>query len=293
MPLSWAIEDAIIAIVNEDPITFKDLQDYLNAALMRLKIENRPPHEIKKVMEDLEISGLQKLIQDRLLLDEAKIKEIEIPDSSIYERIDKFKAQYPSEEKFIESLLSEGYTTSDLMDKIRDQLLIQNVVDKEIRSQITVNPQEVTDYYEKNRHQFKQKERINLDSIFISSSPSRKEAKEKIDEVYSLLEEGRDFREIAEKYSQTPSIGIIAKGQMRTDIEDIIFNLNLQEKSPIIEVENGYYIFKLLGRMPSKIQPLEEVKDTIKEIIGKEKFQNKFSIWINDLKKKAYIEIKK
>ena len=43
----------------------------------------------------------------------------------------------------------------DIEKKIRDQFLMFNIVDKEVRSKITVKPEEITKFYENNKKIFK------------------------------------------------------------------------------------------------------------------------------------------
>ena len=66
----------------------------------------------------------------------------------------------------------------------------------------------------------------------------------------------------------------------------------MNEVSHLIEVENGIYIFKLIGQTPSAIAELEDVKELIYNQLYKEKFKSEFMNWIEDLKNDAYIEIK-
>ena len=75
-------------------------------------------------------------------------------------------------------------------------------------------------------------------------------------------------------------------------IEETVFNLNIHEISPLVEVESGIYIFKLIGESPSEIATLEDVKDSIYNQLYKEKFKGEFMRWLEDLKEDAYIEIK-
>ena len=59
-------------------------------------------------------------------------------------------------------------TVSDLQQKSSDQLKVKYEVDMEVRDKIFVNPQDVTDYYDKHTGEFARKPRVNLQSIFVS-----------------------------------------------------------------------------------------------------------------------------
>ena len=292
-PWAWSFEDAIIAVVNNELITLQDLRDYLNSVYIRLRLSGEHSEaEINQMVNDMPLDGLNKLIQDKLILDEADRQGLRIRDEAIDEKITNIKRQYPDQEAFMQSLTSEGYTLTDLRDKIRNQLKIQGLVDAEVRSQIKINPQEVTDYYHEHPEEFQRNERVNLDSIYIAKKADPTEARRQIEKAQAALEASADFRTAAEEYSQMPPIGIIAEGQLLPEIEKVVFHLRLNKISPIVETEEGYYLFKILGKVPAQRAPLEEVKNEISERLFQKKFQQKLSAWIEQLKNAAYIEIK-
>ncbi|MCD4779401.1 MAG: peptidyl-prolyl cis-trans isomerase [Candidatus Omnitrophica bacterium] len=292
VPSSWAVVDAIIAIVNDELITLKDLKDYLRNTFVSLNAEGMPERKIRAIMADLEKDGIRSLIEDKLILSRANEMGLEVSEKAIAGRLAKIKEKYPSEEEFLKGLIDNGASVTDLRNKITEQLKIKYVVEHEVRSKIYVNPQEVTNYYEQNRQQFKRKERINLDSIFISLVEGKKRAREKAQQAYDLIESGKDFLEVARVYSDAPSIGVIEKGQLILEIERVIFGLKDSQLSEIIEVDAGFYILKLRGRIASQIAGLLEVKKEIYDYIYEEKFKRNLTRWLAQLKAEAFIDIK-
>ncbi len=287
-----ALEDAIIAVVNDDLITLKDFQEFLNAIYLQLKASKKSPEEIQSIMADLEENGINRLIDNKILVSEANRLGLEIRSEAIEGKITEIRKQYPTEEVFMNALIEDGMNLSDLKNKISDQMRANYIVDKEVKSKIFVNPQEVTAYYQKNRTEFHDPERVNLDSIYIPFQNEAESARKNAAEAYRQIKEGMDFREVAKTYSRAQPLGVMIKGQMIPAIEKEVFKLAVGEISSIIEVENGLYLFKILGRSPGKIAKLDEVKDKIKDRIFQEKFQKKVNEWIDQLREKSYIEIK-
>ena len=141
--------DAIIAIVNDDVITLKDLRQYIAGIASQLRVENKSPEEIQQIMGDYEQKGLDKLIEDKLILAAANDKGIDVRDDIVDKRLQEIKDRYPSEDDFIKALNAQGMTVSDLQQKLTDQMKVKYEVDMEVRDKIFVNPQDVTDYYNK------------------------------------------------------------------------------------------------------------------------------------------------
>jgi len=288
-----SVEDAIIAVVNDEVITLKDLKDYINAVYTQLKIEGRyTEDEIRKIIEQVQEDGINRLIDDRLILNAANEKGIEAKRAAVDEKIAEFRSRYASEQAFLAALAAEGLNVTDLRNRITDQLKSQFFVETEIKSAIKVNPQDVTDYYNEHTGEFKKPERVDLESIFIAYADDRRAAKKAADSAYRLLKDGTAFAEAASQFSKGPSVGIIARGQTKPDIEKMIFALKPGEFTAPMESDQGIFIFKLNRKLPEEILPLEEVKDFIAQTLFNEKLQEKMKAWLKEARSKAYIEIK-
>ena len=287
-----ALEDTIIAVVNSDIITQRDLTDYQEAIYFQLKSEGKSKDQIDQIMAGLQKDSIKNLIDDKIMLSEANRIGLEIRKELVDNRLAEIQKQYPSEQAFLAALLSQGESISDLQKKITDQLKIKFLIEEDVRSKIFVNPQEVTDYYKANFENYRKPERVDLDSIYIPFSNDKEKARARTSEARDLLKQGKDFLEVAKQYSQSPSIGILSKNEMLPTIEEAVMGLKEGEASPPIEVTNGIYIFKLKAKLPEEVATLAEVKDKIYNELFSKKYKQQFLTWLNKLKKDAYIDIK-
>jgi len=288
----YAITDAILAVVNDDVITYEDLKGFLNTIYIQLKSEGKSQDEIAAVMKTYQKEGLDRLIENKLLVDAADEQGMSIRPRAIDERVEDIRKQYSSEEEFISSLLSEGMTITDLRNKVSDQLKARYVVELEVKDKIFVNPQEVTEFYETNSDKFQEPEKVELDSIFIAYGEDASQARAQASEALERVRNGENFIEVANKYSQYPSVGMVQKNQMVPVLEEIIFAMKEGDISNLIEVENGIYIFKVKKHYPEKSAPLEEVKKDIYDYLYQLKFRERYQSWMEKLRKKSYVEIK-
>jgi peptidyl-prolyl cis-trans isomerase SurA len=285
-------EDAILAVVNDEVITYRDLGEYLKARVIQLKAEGVPESEIKKISADLESNGLKRLVQDKLIINEANRKAILPRREVVDKRLKEIEDKYPSETVFLDMLAQDGMTISDLKKRIEDQIKVQQLIDDDVKAKIYVNPQEITDFYKANINQYQKPEQINLDSIFIAKGTDPSAAKQKIQKALELIKAKQEFRKVAEEYSESPAIGNVAKGKLLNQIEEKVWPLEVGQMTDVIEVDNGFYIFQILGKTPSQTATLDEVKDTIKYIVFQEKFAQKLTEWLDQLQEKAFVEIK-
>lgn len=287
-----ALDDAIVAIVNDEVITLKDLQSYIRQTQASLVAEGVSPQQREALMAELGTEGINRLIEDKLILSRANEIDISVRDKLVDERLAEVRQKYGSEQALLEALVKNGATLTDLRNKILEQLKIKFVVEHEVKSKIFVNPQEVTQFYEENKGNFQKGERVNLDSIYIAFINDKEVARRRGGEALALLKEGRDFAEVAKQYSDTPSLGVVERGQLLPAIEETVFLLSEGEVSPLTEADTGIYIFKLKGRTPPQTAELKEVKEQIYTFLYRKKFKERFEQWLEKLKKGAYVEIK-
>lgn len=288
-----AAEDGIIAVVDDEVITARDLQDYMRGIFSQLRIEGRSDQEIREVMAEYQTKGVKQLIEDRLILAEANRQGMTIRPQAVEARLDEIKGRYTATGEFIAAINKEGVTISDIRKKIEDQLKAHFVVTKDVRDKIAVNPQEVTAYYTSHLDDFRKRSRLYIQSVFVKGDPGDEDVKKKVGEALAKIRSGEDFKVVADAYSELPSIGEVADDSLSPEFRTRTAAMSVGEVSDIVVTANGLYILKLTGRT-SGIEPsLTEVKDDIYQKLFEIKFKENFTAWIEKLRKKSYVEIKK
>ncbi|MBF0489875.1 MAG: peptidyl-prolyl cis-trans isomerase [Candidatus Omnitrophica bacterium] len=286
------LNDAIVAIVNSDVITLKDLKDYVAGVYRQLKVEHRSPEEIQQIMTMYQDKGVNQLVEDKLIQAAADTKGIEIRPEVVNKRLKEITDRYPSEEDFLKEIGSQGITVTDIRTKMINQFKAKYIVELEVKDKVFVNPEDVTRYFSDHKDEFETKTKYNLDSIFISSDKGKDAALMKIKEARAKIVLGASFDQVSKEYSQTPSVGIVEQGQMVPAVEREVFALKTGDLSQPVEVDNGVYIFKVKNITLGSKQSLSEVKDAIYAKLFDQQFQDKFKAWLEKLRSKAYVEIR-
>jgi parvulin-like peptidyl-prolyl isomerase len=286
-----ALQDKLVAVVNDEIITESDVKEYLNFLYLQISSQYKQD-ELNKKMREAEESAIEQLIEERLILQEAKRQNIKVDDEIIEARLQRIKDNFTSDEEFNLYLQMHKLTPADLKTKIAEQILMREIIELEVRSKIFVHPQEVTNYYTAHLDEFQEVEKLDLDSIFIRINDSKEEAEKKVQEILNLLNAGQDFAELREKYSDMPALGIVKKGELNKEIENIVFKLKINEVSVPIQTNTGFYLFKLKERIPPGEIKLREVREQIYRTIFDQKFQARFTEWLDRLKENAYILVK-
>lgn len=277
-------QDKAIAVVNNEIITQKDLADFLN--FIRLQYSRQFQGKVLEEKVNLmKRDLLQRLIEDRLILQQAKLAKIAYEPSRVKAKIDEAKKRYSSESDFEADLARQGLVRADLENKIGEQMLMYNLIEQKVRSKIMVRPDEITSFYSQNKEQFLKPEERVLTLIILQDESIAKT-------ISYQLRLGTKLEELAGKFIfTTDKLSASAGQQLRPEIEDTVFKLGISEVSDPVKVDTQYFVFRLDDIIPSQQLSLAQAQDKIQEYLFEKKMQEELAKWIDELKKQSYIKI--
>ena len=277
-------QDKVVAVVNNEIITQKELDDFLSFARMQYSRELKGKDLEEKVQaakQDL----LQRLIEDRLILQQAKNDKISIEPARIKGRILELKKRYPTDAEFQEDLAKQGLVEADLENKVREQMLMYEVIQQKVRSKIMVRPDEITSFYDQNKREFLAPEERQLTIIVLQDEGMAKNVS-----YYWRL--GQKLEDLATRYTFSTNTLSAWQGQdLRKEIEETVFKLGLGEVSEPVKVDRQYYVFKLDNIIGSHQLSLAQSQDKIQTYLFEKKLQEAMAKWLDEIKKQSYIKI--
>ena len=156
------------------------------------------------------------------------------------------------------------------------------ILPEPFNEQIKIYTGDVEDYYDSHFEEFTHPEEIRLRHILLRTNPdadpSQLEEKKKVLRgLKERIEQGEDFTQLAQAYSEDVSakqggdLGTVKKNQLVPEVESVAFSLKPGEVSDIVKSPYGVHLLKVEDYRASRVDPLEEVNDTIKEKLTKEK----------------------
>ncbi|MDP2044368.1 MAG: peptidyl-prolyl cis-trans isomerase [Candidatus Omnitrophota bacterium] len=277
-------EDQVVAVVNNEIITQKDLNDFLSFIRMQYSREFKGKvleEKVQAMKQDL----LQRLIEDRLILQQAKNDKIIIEPSRVKAKINEIKKRYALESEFESDLSKQGLVQADLENKIREQMLMYAVVEQKVRAKVIIRPDEITSFYNQNKGQFLKSEERQLTVIVLEDDSLAKA-------VSYQMRQGEKLEDLATKYPFTVDKLSAWKGEdLRKEIDETVFSLGLGEVSAPVKIDEKYYVFKLENIVGSQQLDLTQAQDKIQAYLFEKKLQEGLTKWLDELKKLAYIKI--
>lgn len=293
---SAEVVDKILVIVNDEIITQGEVDRILTPIYEEYK-KLYADQELAKKLDEVRRNILERLIQNKLLLAEAKRRKMEVEDAEIERKLEEVKKRFPDEEEFKKAMARENISLTELEKRYKDKIMMNRLIDMEIRGRASVAPGEIMDYYENHKDRFREPQKIKLKSILVKISRERpeEEALELVKKILARLKEGATFGLLAEKYSDGPyaksrgEMGWVREGDLMTRINDLVFGLEENGISGILRTKLGFHIFMAGQKVPSRTKEFREAEDEIEQILFNEKIEKHLGRWIENLKKDAYI----
>lgn len=276
-------QEKIIAIVNSEVITRGDLHDFSNFMRMQMAQEYTGK-ELDDKMGEMQPEFLEKLIEDRLILQQAKKDGIILNPEVLESRINEIKGNYRSEADFHDDLSGQGITQADLEEKISEQMLMYAVIEENVRGKTIVTPSEVTTYYQQYSQDFKEPQLWEFRTLRIDD-------RDLVNKVSRAVKNGEGLEDLAQKYSLSMNkIRVYQGGELREDIEKTVFDLKPGESSKPFKIDRAYYIFRLDSLIPPRELGLDEVQEDIRLILINNEMDEKMGLWLQELKDLSYIK---
>jgi len=291
------IVDRIVAVVNDGVITLSELND----ATAGIEVMKGDDKEKRKKIIETKSKVLDQLIEKKLVEQAANKTGISVSEKEIDNAIEDVKRQNNiSHEELLRALAKNGLTVKGYREQLKEQIRQVKFVNKQFRSNIKVADEDVYLYYKQNQDKFTGPvmHRLRIISFPISESGKTKETEKKAKDILAMARKGEDFAKLAIEYSQGPNaqdggdLGYLKAGEMDATIEKAAIGLKTGEVSDIIKTSTGLHIIQVVYRRKGEPRPIAEVDDEIRSVIFQRIIDERYKLWLEEMMKKAYIEVR-
>jgi len=256
-----AVIDWVVAIVNDDVITRRELDERLRAVTRQLQKQGTP----LPAPEVLEKQILERMITDMLQMQFAKENGVRVDDAQLDMAITRIAQQnnFPSLSEFRAKLEKDGVDFKSFREEIRSEIVSTRLREREVESKLIISDSEVDSYLANKSKMGDADEELHLAHILVvvpeqASAEKIRAARDKADEALDQLKNGADFAQVAAGYSDAKDAlkgGDL--GWRQSDRLPPLFRGELQKLQPgqvtaILRSPNGFHILKLLERRSDK-----------------------------------------
>lgn len=299
--LSAEVTDRVVAIVNGDIITLYELNTSIrNLTGMDLR-ELR--QKDKKNFDKVRQTVLNSMINELIANQHANKLGIRVAESDVEEAIERVKKDNQlSHEDLIFSLKKEGITFNDYKERIKKEIERARLVNHEVKSKIVVTEAEMKEYYNKHFKEFIEEGKVLLARIFLPiKSPTDDDEVAKVkalgDDILRRLDNGESFFDLAITYSKGPAaeeggrLGWIKMNNIDHALRQTVERLSPGKHSGLDDVGSGFQILKLLDKKGGNVKTFKELRGAIHARLFKEKVEEKYAVWLKQLRDESYIKV--
>ncbi len=184
---------------------------------------------------------------------------------------------------------------------ITNSMKIEKLLKQEVYDKVTVDPEEVNDYYNANLEDFKVPDQVRARHILIripidATDVQRKEALEAIQKAAERIQKGEVFEQVAQEVSHDGSapeggdVGYFGRGWMVPEFEKVAFSPEKGQVRDIVRTHFGYHLIKVEDRRPARTKLFQEVASEIEELLRRMKAESLGRDYTEKLRAAAQIE---
>lgn len=302
----------IRAVVNGEPI----LDEEVTAAAFQGLATARTEAEKAELLQ----AKLNEIIERELLLQDAALRLNKKGSAKFLKELEGV-AEREFERQWLHRLMRANNQTDPNafrlflkdagmpVDLIQRQWVRNFIAMEYLRSRVEPHTQrighlQIAEYYEKNPQEFSVADSVVWQDLFIAVArhPSREAARQFAETLIGRIRKGENFARLAKEYDNGDSSlrdnaeGIGHKrGEIQpTEAEAALFSLKDGDIGPLIELETGFHLIRLVKRTHAGKQPFDEkVQKQVREKIRNQVFQQEMRRIVNDLRRNAIIEVAK
>jgi foldase protein PrsA len=243
--------------------------------------------ECKIQYKALQSEVLGFLISSQWVIGEASSLGVKLSDAEVKKEFAKIKnEEFPKAAEFEKFLATSGQSVSDLLLRVKLNLLSQKIEKKIIKDKSTITQAQIEKYYNENKTRYGTPEKRNIQIILTKTEAAASSAKKEV-------ESGKSFASVAKKVSIDPTskangglIKEVVKGEEEKALDTAIFSAAKNILSGPVKTPFGYYIFEVLSATAGTQQPLSKVQATIKQQLISTGQQTALTKFTKDFKKK-------
>jgi len=248
--------DRIVAVVNQEVITRRDLDDRLKVVLNQLRQQGTPlpPAGV------LEKQVLERMIYSYVQLQLAKETGLRVDDG----QLDKAIARIAEDNKISlaqmrGTLEKDGVNFAKFREDIRDEITMSRLREREVDNKITIADSEIDNFLKTLQSQDGKADEFDLSHILIrvpeQVSPEQlRDRRARAEQALAQIKGGTDFRQVAASFSDAPdavqggAMGWRELARLPAIFAEAVKGLKPGEVSGVLRSPNGLHIVRVNGR---------------------------------------------
>lgn len=298
------IVDRVVAVVNDSVILDTELT--VRMAPYEADVEGiEDAKERSRRLEKLRGQVLDELVNEELIFQAAAAARIEVTAKEIDAAITDIRTNNKLDEKqFQQALVAQGYNITAYRADIQRQLTRVKAMNQLVAPKVNVTDDEVRARYDQMVRRSEAVSAVRLSHMLFTlpTRPSEQEvaaAKAKAAAAIARVKGGEDFAEVAKQLSEDEAskggggeLGWIERGSLDPQWESVVFAMDQGEVRGPVSGPTGLHVFHVSDVKRNDMKSFDDLKEQIRGELRRREMDKQTQVWIEDLRKKAFIDVK-
>jgi peptidyl-prolyl cis-trans isomerase SurA len=298
--------EEIVAKVNGDIVTRGEIERTRRNIESELRSsQNLTGVRLQTAVQERDKDILRERIDQLLLVQKGKEMSVNV-DSELSRYMADLQRKFniADPDKF-QAFVKEqtGLPYEDYKAEQKNAMVTQRVIRDQVGRSINIPREEMQKYYADHKDDFVRQERVFLRQIIVSTEGKNADgiaaAEKKAKDLTARAKKGEKFPELARDNSDNPTtaqqggdMGTWQKGQLRKEIEEMIWDKPRGFVTDPIKIQEGLMILKVDEHQKEGLAAYEEVEPEIQDKFYGQQFQPKIRDFLTKLRQDAFLEIK-
>ncbi len=295
-----AAVNRIVLRVNERIATTYDYQRRRAERIAALRrATNLTTEQRQEALANVGERVMSELFEELLVLSRADQLGLEPSASEVAAAVRRARASFgiESDEEFRAALESNGMTLEEFRDQMRKDLMVREVMSREVQPRVKLEEEDLRRYYQSHRNEFEEPERLKLREVIVleSSGVDAQRMGELAAEIRERLVAGAGLEEAVAEYverglvTKPIELGWVEAGDLDRDLEQAVWSLEVGVASSPILARGGLHLIQLVEREEARLKPFSEVQQGIESRERDRRFQDEVQQYMDELEAKSYI----
>jgi len=298
------VVDKVVAVVNASIILDSELT--IRMAPYEADVEAITDFkERARRLDKLRGQVLDELVNEELIYQAATDARIEVEEKELDAAIKDIRDQNKLDEAaFQQALVAQGYSYPAYRQDIRRQLTRVKAMNQLVAPKVNVTDDELRARYDQMVRRSEAVSAVRLSHILFAlpERPSESEvaaAKAKAAAAIARAKSGEDFGEIAKQVSEDPGskpgggeLGWIERGSLDPQWESVVFGMEKGEVRGPVSGPTGLHVFYVSEIKQNDMKSFDDLKEQLRGELRRREMDKQTATWIEDLRKKAFLDIK-
>lgn len=299
--LDLRFANGIAAIAEDKVITVDEIRREIAPLVPQIRREAKNEKEFNEKLEALHDDIIQNLIDRVLIVKEfRKDEKHRIPVSYIDNHLSEIIiTQFDNDRsKFLAYLRGRGTTIREYRKEVEEDIIYNYMRQQQRKSQSIVSPVKVETFYNENKDKFYQEDSVHLRLIQFrrGEGETDEQLRGKAEAVITRMKNGESFEDIAKDVSQDTrknkggDWGWQKRSDLKPELSDPLFNLKKGETTQPIIMPEGSFLLYVEDRKYSGVQPIDEVRPQIEQILVQQMARSNTEHWLERLRRNGYVK---